>query len=115
MQSVPGLLRYFRSSPRSVHLPDGQSLVCHLSIYGGFAPSRKGQVLQERDAYIVGYHALQRFCPEIEPRALGIEILHPHGVASSWRCIRRLYLIPSTLALRVCAPFSSARSPSFAL
>jgi len=33
--------------------------------------------------YPLAYHALQWFCPEIEPGAPGIGILHPHGVASS--------------------------------
>jgi hypothetical protein len=28
---------------------------------------------------LVGYHALQRFCPEIEPGALEMGVLHPPG------------------------------------
>ena len=45
------------------------------------------------------YHALQRFCPEIEPGAQGMEYCTPlrccilMGVAFSWRCIRRLSVL----------------------
>ena len=34
--SVPGLGRYCREDPRSVHLPDGQSLICQVDIYEGY-------------------------------------------------------------------------------
>ena len=51
----------------------------------GFAPPRLGQVLQEREAYILGYHALQRFCPRNRTKsARNGGIAPPLGVASSW-------------------------------
>jgi hypothetical protein len=53
---------------------------------------------------MVGYHALQRFCREIEPGAPGIGILHPHGVALSWRCSRDYPCFP---ALQLCGSLCS--------
>jgi len=36
-------------------------------------------VLQERDAYILWYHALQQFCPEIEEGAPAMGYCTPPG------------------------------------
>jgi len=36
--SVPDLGHYCTSRPRPAHLPDDQSLVCHMAIFEGFAP-----------------------------------------------------------------------------
>jgi hypothetical protein len=38
--SVPGLGRHYTECPRSVHPPDGQSLVCQTVIYEGIAHPR---------------------------------------------------------------------------
>jgi hypothetical protein len=77
--SVPGLGRYCTSCPRSVHLPDGQSLVCQVAIYEGSAPI--GTSTPDEACPPFGYFALQRSSFKVEPGALEMGVLQDHGVA----------------------------------
>jgi hypothetical protein len=68
-----------------MHLPDGQSLVCRLSVYEGFALSRQGHVLQETDGHIPSVimrcngFALESNQKRKERGYCNPGELHPHG------------------------------------
>jgi hypothetical protein len=71
-----------KESTRTQALLYVESKLCASAIWPfseDFAPPRLGQVLQEREAYILGYHALATVLPRNRTRSARKGVLHPPG------------------------------------